>query len=234
MAQESLTQTPPRARPGTAAAAVAAGGVAAAGVVAVLGRSFRASPAERRSSLPGDDLLPHADVQNDRATTIKVPPSQVWPWIAQLGQSKAGFYSFERLENAMGCDIRGVAGINPAWQSVAPEDELRLHPELALRIARVEPQRHLVATSQGGEAPGTPGFSMTWGFYLSGHADGSGTATRLHIRERYLAERPAAHMAIRAVKPLSAVMTWRMLARLRKLAPQAASSGTAATAPPHV
>lgn len=191
---------------------------AAVGGAALLRRHFRATPFERHAWLPGDELIDSADAQNDRAVTIDTPPASVWPWIAQLGQTKAGFYSFEFLENAMGCEIDGVSRINPDWQHVSPDDELRLHPELALRVALVEPGEYLVATSMGGEAPDDPGFHMSWGFYLSEIETEGALATRLHVRERYYAERPNVRPALRVIGSVSAVMTWRMLGRLRKLA----------------
>ncbi|MET7992742.1 hypothetical protein ABZU76_17785 [Amycolatopsis sp. NPDC005232] len=40
--------------------------------------------AELTAALPGDDLLPHADVVMDRAFTLPAPPERVWSWFAQL------------------------------------------------------------------------------------------------------------------------------------------------------
>ena len=194
-------------------------GIAAGGSIALVRLRLRARHAERRRWLPGDELIDSPDAQNDRGVTIAAPPASVWPWIAQMGQQKAGFYSFELLENLMGCEIEGATRIHPEWQAVAPDDELRLHPELALRIALVESERHLVAASMGGEAPGDPGFDMTWGFYLFETEGPDGfPATRLHIRERYVARHAGARRALRVIGAMSAVMSWRMLARLSKLA----------------
>ena len=39
----------------------------------------------------------HASASN--ATGIDAPPDRVWPWIAQLGQGRGGFYTYARLEN---------------------------------------------------------------------------------------------------------------------------------------
>ena len=51
----------------------------------------RATPAERASSLPGDDLVA-ADVVMDRGFDLGAPPSEVWPWLVQLGKRRAGWY----------------------------------------------------------------------------------------------------------------------------------------------
>ena len=51
-----------------------------------------ASPAEAARPLPGDDVVPDADVVMDRAFTVDAAPAEVWPWLAQLGKQRAGWY----------------------------------------------------------------------------------------------------------------------------------------------
>jgi hypothetical protein len=72
----------------------------------------------------------------------------VWPWIAQIGQGRGGFYSYDALENLIGCNIHSARRVHPEWQQIAPGDEIRLAPELALHVAVLEPRRALVL--QGG------------------------------------------------------------------------------------
>jgi hypothetical protein len=59
-------------------------------------------------SLPGDDLIVSADLTATRAITVRASAGQVWPWIAQLGQGRGGFYSYDFLENLAGCDIHSA------------------------------------------------------------------------------------------------------------------------------
>ena len=59
--------------------------------------SWNATEAERAMPLPGDDLVPAPVMQTTRAVTIGAPPDQVWPWLVQTGQGRAGFYSDSRL-----------------------------------------------------------------------------------------------------------------------------------------
>ncbi len=182
-------------------------------------RRLGASVEEIGAVLPGDDLLPAAQVQNDRACTITATPQDVWPWIAQLGQDKAGFYSFKSLENLVGCQISGATTIHPEWQQVAVGDPFRLHPDLALRVGDVLPGRALVVTSQGGDAPGDMDFDTTWAFVLSPASDRAGqAATRVHLRERYETRSRSTRVAIEATSVISAIMTWRMMSRLKTLA----------------
>lgn len=163
-------------------------------------------------------MIGDEEVARYRAATIGAPPAAVWPWIAQLGQDRAGFYSFEALENLFGYRITGATRVHPEWQHVGPGDRFRLHPDVALRVARVQPGSRLLVTSQGGDAPGGADLAMTWLFHLAPVVlPGGATGTRLHLRERYATGGGTARVMTELVGVVSAVMTWRMLTRLWEL-----------------
>jgi hypothetical protein len=203
------------------AAPLVAAGVATAAIVASgANRRLGATRDEASRTLPGDELLGHAGIQADRAITIDAPPHRVWPWIAQLGQDKAGFYSVAWLENLFGCEIHNADRIVPEWQSPQAGDPFPLHPEMVLRVGRVDPGSVLVATSKGGSAPPDTGVDFTWAFVISamvGASDGA-PATRLHVRERYRASGSAVRAAVELVNLISTFMSWRMLQRIKDLA----------------
>lgn len=50
-------------------------------------------------AFPGDELVPAPVLQTTRAVTIDAPPQQVWPWLVQVGQGRAGFYSDSKFWN---------------------------------------------------------------------------------------------------------------------------------------
>jgi len=50
--------------------------------------------------MPGDDIVPRAQFNATRAITIQAPPEVVWPWIAQLGYGRGGFYTYDLVDNA--------------------------------------------------------------------------------------------------------------------------------------
>ncbi len=62
-------------------------------------RHWGATPSEISASVPGDELLPHAQFRSTRAITIDAPPDAVWPWLVQVGCGRAGFYSNDLLDN---------------------------------------------------------------------------------------------------------------------------------------
>ena len=84
---------------------------------------------EAARSYPGDPLVPVPRWQWTHAVEVDAAPERVWPWIAQLGQDKAGFYSYQTLENLVGCEIQNANRLHPEWTSPEPGDALRLHPK---------------------------------------------------------------------------------------------------------
>jgi hypothetical protein len=83
------------------------------------------------------------------AIDIDVRAARVWPWVVQIGQDKAGFYSYQWLENLAGCQIRNSNVIETAWQTLNVGDALRLHPQVPpLTVAALKPGRWFVVTNE--------------------------------------------------------------------------------------
>lgn len=57
-----------------------------------------ATPDEERRPLPGDDLVPSPLWEATRAVTIDAPAAEVWPWVAQMGYGRGGWYGWNPLE----------------------------------------------------------------------------------------------------------------------------------------
>jgi len=55
---------------------------------------------EVRGEMPGDDIVPRASFNATRAITIQASPERVWPWIVQIGYRRAGFYTYDLIDNA--------------------------------------------------------------------------------------------------------------------------------------
>jgi hypothetical protein len=170
-----------------------------------------ASDEEVAGSLPGDELIGDPNVRATRAITVRRSPDAVWPWIAQLGQGRGGFYSYDFLENLVGCDMHSADRVVPEWQQVGVGDEVRLAPKAALHVAIVKLGRALVL--QGSVPLGhTPPFEFTWAFVLSEQPDGT---TRLLSRERYSYTRWWAPLVVEPTQALSFLMSRKMLLGIR-------------------
>lgn len=112
-------------------------------------RDWGATLEERYRPLPGDELVPDPGLQTTRAVTIDAAVGEVWPWLAQIGQDRGGFYSYEWLENLAGCRMRNADRIHPEWQDREPGETVLLHPATGLKLARFEPNRVLALEGWG-------------------------------------------------------------------------------------
>jgi hypothetical protein len=79
-------------------------------------RSWGTTADELARVWPGDELVPDPGFVWTNAVTIARPASEVWPWLAQLGQARGGLYSYDWLENAVGCGVRSVNEVKPELQ----------------------------------------------------------------------------------------------------------------------
>ena len=171
-----------------------------------------ATDQESDRPLPGDELIANPDLTATRAITVGTSAEQVWPWIAQLGQGRGGFYSYDTLENLVGCHIHSADQIVPQWQTITIGDQVKLHPEVGLDVAVVEQGRALVL--RGGVPMGTvpPPYDFTWAFVLQEQPDGT---TRLLVRERYAYTQRWAPLLVEPVAVVSFVMSHKMLRGIR-------------------
>lgn len=219
----------------TLAAALRAGaeivvGGAQVGVVTVLAPFLRrwynrwgADDAEAAASLPGDDLVPAPVLGYTRAITIAAPAAQVWPWLAQIGHGRGGLYSFDGLENLVGCRIHSAGAVLPEHQSLRAGDLIRLGPEgyPGFRVHRVEPPSTLVLLSAGPDAThrtvAAPdgGPLVTWQWVL--RPVDAGRRTRLVVRQR-LSRPRSQRLMWHVVEPVDFVMERRMLRGIRRRA----------------
>ena len=134
--------------------------------------TWGASDEEITAVLPGDELVAAHTPRTTRALTIDAPISAVWPWLAQIGEDRGGFYSYSVLERAVGAHIENANTVHPEWQDVHVGDTVwlaRRYGDAARQVvAAVAPGSHLVLMSpddfervqQGNKASGA------WGFYL--------------------------------------------------------------------
>ena len=184
---------------------------------------------EVNRSWPGDDLVPHPKWQWTHAVTIRAPAPQVWPWVVQIGQGRGGFYSYELLENLVGCDIHNSERIVPDLQRLQVGDSIKLHPEMpGMPVAIVEPPQALVLHARGdprggepvGAAGSVPGNvpNLIWSFLLYEPEPG---VTRLIGRGRS-AYGPGLGNALRSgpalLEPIWFVMERKMLLGIKERA----------------
>ena len=119
--------------------------------------------------MPGDDLVADAGIVDTRSLVIDAPPAAVWPWLAQLGYERGGWYSYDLID----MKGRSAEGILPGFQDLAEGDLVPTHPGGGFVARVVQPDRALVLylddalvrdqaegarasqDATGGRAPGT-------------------------------------------------------------------------------
>jgi hypothetical protein len=69
-------------------------GVAAYGALHELGRRLGATSEEVARPMPGDEIVPHAQVQTTNAITIDAGPERVWLRLVQMGYHRPGWYTY--------------------------------------------------------------------------------------------------------------------------------------------
>lgn len=139
---------------------------------------------EVAADLPGDQLVASGVPRTTRAITISAPPHTVWPWLAQLGEDRGGFYSYSLLERLVGADIHNADVIHPEWQQLNVGDSIwlaRRYGSSARQIvSAVQHDSHLTLTSVDDFQRVRSGrlASGAWSFVLVAE----GSATRLVVR----------------------------------------------------
>jgi hypothetical protein len=167
-----------------------------------------ATDEEAARPMPGDEFLEGASSRT-RAISIDARPEEVWPWLVQLGYGRAGWYSYDWIDN----DGRPSASrIVPELQHLEPGDQIAMVPGMGPRVRAVEPNRYLVA----GDADGG-----TWCLALYPIGDG-----RTRLVSRWRARWPITLATVFWVlvgDPGSFVMERKMLLNLKARAEHAAA-----------
>jgi Protein of unknown function (DUF998) len=133
-----------------------------------------ATTLEKRRPLPVDSLAPEPIFTSTHAITIDARPEQVRPWIAQMGAGRAGWYSWDAIDNG---GTPSATSIRPNFQTVVAGDVMPATPGAAdaFVVAKVDPLRDLVLTVPDGRG----GNAVAWEHVLDRLPGGR---TRLLVR----------------------------------------------------
>ena len=119
-------------------------------------RKWGATDEEVGRSLPGDELVPRARSEINLAITVRAPAAQIWPWLVQIGCQRAGWYSYDLLDNG---GIPSKEQIIPEFQELEIGDAIPFTPDgnMGFPVVAIEPEKSLVMggttnTSTGEEA----------------------------------------------------------------------------------
>jgi len=81
---------------------------------------------EIKHSMPGDDIVGKPSFNATRTVSIKAPAENIYPWIVQMGVGRAGWYSYDLLDN-LGRPSAEV--ILPTHQNLQIGDVIPMSPD---------------------------------------------------------------------------------------------------------
>jgi hypothetical protein len=174
--------------------------------------------------LPGDDLV-RRRYGTTHAISIAVPPARVWPWLVQMGYQRAGWYSYDRLEQAANigdfADGGSAKRIIPGLQTLAVGDTVALSPGGGIIVAGLDPERSLVLRIPMDPLTGGPAsdrsrvvLDWTWAFILEPTEHGCRLILRVRadLHPRWLA------ITFPLLHPVHLLMERKMLRTIRQRA----------------
>lgn len=198
-------------------ATIAAAGTAAAAGVYLFRKwqgGWNATAEETACRMPLDEEVDDPTYVTNRAITIRALPEQIWPWLAQMGESpRGGFYSYLPVERLLGMKVENAEEVLSEFQN--PEVGEPLDRAGTMRVKAVV-RNHVLVLGP----PPTPDLSVTWALALY-PIDGT---TRLVSRCRARLPRGWRGMAARIVlDPGQLVMERKMLIEIKKRAEKLAA-----------
>ena len=172
-----------------------------------------ASDEEVARAMPGDGTIPIA-ASTTRAITIERPPELVWPWLVQIGYGRAGWYSYDWIDNDGKASARSIV---PELQNLRVGDQIDMLPGFGPVVTDVAPPRYLVA----GDAE-----SGTWCLAL--YRTGSGSRLVSRWRQAWEPAGLASRFFVALAGPGAFIMERKMLLGIKE---RAESSAPAALRP---
>ncbi len=100
-------------------------------------------PFDAERTIPGDGLIASPAMSATRAIVVDVTPDEVFAWFAQMGPGRAGWYSYDRIDNA---GVESAREIHPEWVITEPGVSMGSMAGIEFSTAEVAPGRHLVVS----------------------------------------------------------------------------------------
>jgi len=84
-----------------------------------------AADEEVARAMPGDDVVERPTFNATRAVTVAARPEEIWPWLVQMGCRRAGWYSYDWVDNL---GIPSAERIVPELQHLEVGDLVPISP----------------------------------------------------------------------------------------------------------
>ncbi len=110
-----------------------------------------ATDREVASLRPGDDDIRQPTFNATRAVTVAARPEEIWPWLIQIGVTRASWYSYDLFDNL---GRHSSERILPEFQHLAIGDVIPMSPDgkQGLWVKALEPNRWMLWGSKTGDS----------------------------------------------------------------------------------
>jgi len=176
-------------------------------------RRWGATDEEVRRAMPGDEEVEHPLMNATRAVTINAPPEEIWPWLVQIGTGRAGWYSYDWIENRMGLEVSSANRIIHEFQDLKVGDTIPLAPGLEIPVKVLKPNESLLLI---GHDPVIGDTSWSFGLYPV-EKEHTRLVTRTRIRWPIT---PGGILWLFVTEPGSFLMVRKMLLGIKRRAEQ--------------
>lgn len=149
-------------------------------------RNWGATAQEITQAMVGDDIIADATFAATRGVTIEASPAGIWPWLVQMGYGRAGFYSYDRLDND---GVPSAEHILARFQNLAVGDWIPLTRHDSIAVTVLVPDNTMLWEYRGDHASTV--FTWAWRLYPL-----SASRTRLVTRLRYRAQNLRSQLAL--------------------------------------
>jgi len=131
---------------------------------------------EIKRPMPGDDVVGEPSFNATRAVTIQATAADIYPWIVQMGVTRAGWYSYDLLDNL---GKPSAERILPEQQNIQVGDLIPLSPDgkQGMVVKDFSKNQSMVWWDQKGDS------TWVWGIYPEGEA-ASRLVTRVRVKYR--------------------------------------------------
>ena len=155
----------------------------------------------------GDDLCADAGVVATRSITLHAPPHEVFPWLRQMGFGRAGWYSYDLLDNLA---RRSADLVRDEWQDIETGSLVPGGP-LSFEAAVVDPPRGFVLRTPV-RSTSDSRLCFVLAYELRPVPEGTRLVTRVRIRVNV----PGGRVAARLLGAGDAVMVRKQLINLAR------------------
>jgi len=117
-----------------------------------------ATDEEVERAMPGDDVVKHPTFNATRGVTVQARPEEIWPWLLQMGVTRAGWYSYDLFDNL---GKPSAERIIPELQHVEVGDVIPMSPDgkQGLWVKDFEPNQWMLWWDNKGDS------TWYWGLY---------------------------------------------------------------------